>query len=93
MAVPKDSISEEEFNDPFNKKHMRTREELEIARRPRVKMIKAAYSQASSNPAENFSEGDLIPFKDPGEAIYEQMLEVMLDIRDLLQDLSNKKEV
>ena len=63
---------------------MRTKEELEKARLPKVQMKKAPYSMVSGNPNEDFNQGDLIPSQTAGETYEQQMLEVLLDIRELL---------
>lgn len=61
---------------------MRTKQELEKARLPIIQMVKAKWTQVSSNNANYIQEGDLIPQQTPGETYEQQILEVLLDIRD-----------
>lgn len=64
---------------------MRTKKELEKARLPVIQMIPSRWSVASNNPLEDVNQGDLVPLSTPGETYEQQILEVLLDIRDLLK--------
>lgn len=65
---------------------MRTREELEKARQPQFALEPAKYASASTD-GDSVEYGELVPVKKSDGETYEQQIhEILLDIRELLQE-------